>query len=203
MWSAALVAGGWLTGCASGAPDKASAETKKRTPIPSLEEFTTVGKPTKTIETPNGPVEIYDPLQDSEVRAAFGRIHDKGFNSPSEYYFFKVGNTADNNSWYLNNDVKLLFKARDKHYKNLVGHSCQKLETSSCGTTYNKIDNQDVKVIVTGAQSLCSLNNQTLLYSVDFFPIGERMLDSFNQRAPKMDYQLSNFFGSFCISKQP
>ena len=51
------------------------AETKQQTPIPSLEEFTTVGKPTKTIETPNGPVEIYDPTQDPEVIEEISSIY--------------------------------------------------------------------------------------------------------------------------------
>ncbi len=78
IWSAALAAGGWLAGCASDTPDKSIAETKQQTPIPSLEEFTTVGKPTKTIETPNGPVKVYDPARDLTVKAAFNIVYARG-----------------------------------------------------------------------------------------------------------------------------
>ena len=39
-----------------------------------IQSFTTEGKPTKTIETPWGPREVYDPMQDSEVKQAFRQI---------------------------------------------------------------------------------------------------------------------------------
>ncbi len=42
-----------------------------------LETFTTKGKPTKTIETPLGARELYDPTQDEDVRKAFKRIYDR------------------------------------------------------------------------------------------------------------------------------
>lgn len=71
-----------LVGCvdttdANDASTKPTEQTTKTT-IPSLENFTTIGKPTKTIQTPNGPVEIYDPTQDQEVRAAFHVIYSRG-----------------------------------------------------------------------------------------------------------------------------
>jgi len=77
MLSAALVAGGWLAGCATDAPDKASAETKQQTAIPSPEEFTMVGKPTRTIDTPMGPREIYDPAQDPDIVEKFRNVSGK------------------------------------------------------------------------------------------------------------------------------
>jgi len=52
------VAGGWLTGCASSTSDTASSETNQQTPIPSVEDFTTVVKPTKPIWTPWGPLDV-------------------------------------------------------------------------------------------------------------------------------------------------
>jgi len=61
-----------LAGCASG-----GATTAKLTEHATPAEFTTIGKPTKTIKTPNGPVEVYDPSQDSEVRAAFKKLYNK------------------------------------------------------------------------------------------------------------------------------
>ena len=52
-----------LTACS---PNAEQAEPKN---------FTTQGKPTKTFETPWGPKEIYDPVQDEEVRKAFERLY--------------------------------------------------------------------------------------------------------------------------------
>jgi len=40
----------------------------------SIESFTTAGKPTKTVQTPTGDVEVYDPTQDLEVIAAFDYV---------------------------------------------------------------------------------------------------------------------------------
>ena len=85
MWSVALVAGGWLAGCAGQragdvgpkTEDRAVKTTPAKVQIPSPDHFTTKGKPTKTIQTPNGPVEIYDPTQDPEVRAAFDMLYNK------------------------------------------------------------------------------------------------------------------------------
>ena len=39
--------------------------------LPELYDFTIEGKPTKTIETPWGPREVYDALQDEELRVIF------------------------------------------------------------------------------------------------------------------------------------
>ena len=42
------------------------------------ESFTTEGKPTKTIETPWGPREVYDPAQDEEILKAIEDIYQRG-----------------------------------------------------------------------------------------------------------------------------
>ena len=46
----------------------------KTTNLDTALVFTTEGKPTKTIETPWGQKEIYDPTQDEQVKAAFKKI---------------------------------------------------------------------------------------------------------------------------------
>lgn len=65
-----------MAGCAANI-NLPAAEAQSAPNSPDHTEFTTEGKPTKTIETPWGPREIYDPTQDEEVRAAFKRIYDK------------------------------------------------------------------------------------------------------------------------------
>ena len=60
----------------------AEAQAKAVSPDPTAEDFTTVGKPTKTIETPWGAREIYDPVQDEEV----AKIFSKWYNENSKTY---------------------------------------------------------------------------------------------------------------------
>jgi len=70
---AGLVLG--LLGCAAqdvAAPDtvdnaQVTTETTTEKPV----EFSTIGKPTKTIETPWGPREVYDPAKDKEIVSRF------------------------------------------------------------------------------------------------------------------------------------
>ncbi len=64
--------------CAAPTQRSQGANTKpiKTVTLPAAEDFSAVGKPTKTIETPWGAREVYDPAQDAEVRAAFYILHD-------------------------------------------------------------------------------------------------------------------------------
>jgi len=55
-------------------------------------EFTTEGKPTKTIETPWGPREVYDPTQDVEIKSIFKKWYEENQYSAKEY---KEHNQAD------------------------------------------------------------------------------------------------------------
>lgn len=45
--------------------------------LPELSDFTTEGKPTKTIETPWGPREVYDALQDQQLKKVFERWYSE------------------------------------------------------------------------------------------------------------------------------
>ena len=56
------------------ASDRSVSEHSETVP----ENFTTEGKPTKTIETPWGPKEIYDPSQDLEFREALDSVYKRG-----------------------------------------------------------------------------------------------------------------------------
>ena len=89
MWSAALVAGGWLAGCAQSEAEHKSSVVKQNNAQPvtpaNQSAFTTAGKPTKTIKTPNGPVEIYDPTKDVEVIQIFKKWYEDDRYSILDY----------------------------------------------------------------------------------------------------------------------
>ena len=65
-------------GCA-GEIDKQSSEQGE------VSEFTTKGKPTKIIETPWGPREVYDPLQDPQINQIFQRWYAQNKYNYAEY----------------------------------------------------------------------------------------------------------------------
>jgi len=58
-----------LTACAATTPTPEAP--------PSIENFTTEGKPTKTVQTPWGDKQVYDPVQDPEVIAAFNYVYQE------------------------------------------------------------------------------------------------------------------------------
>ena len=97
----------------------------------TCETFTTAGKPTKTIETPWGPKEIYDPVQDNEIIQAYSKIKKQNYNSIKELY-------ADGSSYdYANHDVELLFLAREIHHLDVMRSGCKRLISYECGTSRN------------------------------------------------------------------
>ena len=63
-----------LAACAASSPAPDTA--------PSIENFTTEGKPTKTVQTPWGDKQVYDPTQDTEVIAAFEYVYKELPNAP-------------------------------------------------------------------------------------------------------------------------
>ena len=56
-----------------------NAQTKSSEGIKDI-KFSTKGKPTKTLVTPNGSQEVYDPTQDPEIRKLFREIYDHNRN---------------------------------------------------------------------------------------------------------------------------
>lgn len=59
----------------------------------SVENFTTAGKPTKTVQTPWGDKQVYDPTQDPEVIAAFEYVYrtlpDTPENQREKFYEYQ------------------------------------------------------------------------------------------------------------------
>lgn len=90
-----------------------------------LRSFTTEGKSTKVIDTFGGPHEVYDPLQDADVRAAYERLFEDGTKIVRR-------NTIGTES----SDEAIVFFARDAYYKTIMAGGCNQLWTADCSTTY-------------------------------------------------------------------
>ena len=92
-----------LVGCVAAtgtSTEQASADDKVIASDVSVDAsagFITEGKPTKTIETPWGPREIYDPAQDEKFRAIFKNWFDVGFKGYDPYQLCPE-NLSDTNS---------------------------------------------------------------------------------------------------------
>jgi len=138
-----------LLGCAATdvtVPDivdnaQATTETTAENPV----EFSTKGKPTKTIETPWGPREIYDPASDNFFAAAVAKIFNTGtftYGDVSRYdgysdqtawfnfYSQKEGLDSNNREKYShpNSNVEYVKRARFTSYYDLLRLGCKKIE---------------------------------------------------------------------------
>jgi len=119
-----------LIGCES-----ANKPTNVDTPTVTVENFTTQGKPTKTVQTPWGEKEVYDPAQDPEIIEAFEyvkRTHQR-YGSIEKYDELK---TYD----------KLFETVRDIQYYDMGRTGCQEITRQACGVYFevfieNKIRN--------------------------------------------------------------
>ena len=110
-----------------------------QTEIP--ETFTTVGKPTKTIETPWGPREIYDPGQDQAVVKAIRSLYelsDTSFGEVARIVGFgnllRVGQSASDADTYTSTDryIKTIKTARRTHYYDMLRLGCRQAAEVPC-----------------------------------------------------------------------
>gem|GEM_PF-4351449 len=106
--------------------DRAAKQARAKVKIPDPDHFTTKGKPTKTIQTPNGPVRVYDPAKDPEVRAAFGRLYKNGTHIVNE-----------NSLRFPLSDEAVVLRARKKMYRDIVRQGCNVLMTADCNIFYH------------------------------------------------------------------
>ena len=153
----ALAACVLLVGCAVQRVEDRGRKTEDRTAktapdkvhIPNPDHFTTKGKPTKTIQTPNGPVEIYDPTQDPEVRAAFGRIYDNNNQIISTTFFPQTYGYAhrDGNRVY-GSDGQILLIARAKMARSLINaNACRAVIDATCTSKHVTRCNRNYNLI--------------------------------------------------------
>lgn len=85
--------------------------------------FTTEGKLTKTVETPWGLREVYDPLQDQSVQASFSNIFDYG---KLTFGLFGISSTINHPfDEAYRADVELLKAAKRTHVYDLMRLGCK------------------------------------------------------------------------------
>lgn len=129
---AAVISAAGFSACgASDAPpiEAGAAVAQASADALSPDSFTTEGKPTKTIETPWGPREVYDPVQDEAVRNAFKNVYDKKYETTNyrKYdYRLKLGDT----------DLNLLFQAKEIHHTDILRLGCYSLKTFEANISY-------------------------------------------------------------------
>ncbi len=121
--AAALSMSVTLAGCASPQAKTTKTETPTKTAETvsaetfTTETFTTEGKPTKTIETPWGPREIYDPAQDVAVMSSIEEIYESGaiaFGEVSRSYGYLETKESSNPA------VERIRLARLAHYYDMI-----------------------------------------------------------------------------------
>jgi len=180
-------------------PSSATIETEPRVKdfATILKNFTTVGKPTQTVETPNGPREIYDPTQDEEVRAAFTYIYNQ--NDPN--FRLVYGPKPDGVH------ASILYRAMVEQKNSYKSLSCQTLVTSQCGVWFTREckSDQSCKFVRNEANGrfFCNVGNARA-HDIRRFPIGEsaRIGESPLLAMPKrnLNDQMKNLFLVHCKS---
>jgi len=165
------------------------------------ETFTTEGKPTKTIETPWGPREVYDPLQDKDVRTAFEYIYKQ--NSP-EFRLVYISNSPRYTVAFNDKDssfgvnAEILHKAMLEQIKSYENLSCEVLETSLCSTQFVCSTLYPCRYHLHNYKPIkhsCSVGTKSA-YNIASFPIGEGS----RVQAPNKnsEEQLENLFLTDC-----
>ena len=139
-----------LLGCSNteSLSPQAKIETQAEVLKPTAaEEFTTKDKPTKTIETPWGPREVYDPTQDKKVMSSFLRLYNIG----DEIVEKQRGST-------LSNDAEIVYAAREKKFKSLLENGCAFITSNQCGS-YWSLDDEILTSCLEKEQTNCILQS--------------------------------------------
>ena len=230
----ALIACVLLAGCAGQlagdvgpkTEDRAVKTTPAKVQIPDPDHFTTKGKPTKTIQTPNGPVEIYDPTQDPEVRAAFERIYTQNNSN----YLYGGGGPLnrqmggidiDQIPETIRADVEVLYKALEGRRQQYLSLSCHIVSESDCGQWWQmttvcpkKITDHTClpRYTLASANSrvMCDVDGKTV-YRRSWHPIGTAFIDKslgvddydIKPENPNADKQFRNFYAATCSLWNP
>ena len=124
-----------LLGCANIESSSPVASNENAGAI-TVTQFTTYGKPTKMIETLSGSREIYDPLQDVDVTAAFQDIYNKNQYAitSSGQLLTNSGNTIQDRS------ATIIILARNVYLKAITAEQiCKTSVSSNCFTEYTNL----------------------------------------------------------------
>jgi len=175
-----------LTGCGN-------AQTENPDGIKNI-KFSAKGKPTKTLETPNGDQEVYDPTQDPEIRKLFKEIYD---------HFSKARRVQQLDLFRAGCESLIVPECGIETKPNKRNPICRKLDWGSPEFSKCEID---------GAGLPDKIEPQTLLYTertepcitdLEKKPIPVARIDEIGPKSTKMPYdkyedQLDGFFKAEC-----
>lgn len=167
--------------------------------------FTIKGKPTKTIETPMGPREVYDPVHDKNVRSAFEKI----YLSNKEGHLSYLIEQNKINPFYEPHQV--LRTALMNQRKDYFNQGCLIIQESVCGSRYEEQticdDGQCIKKVIIksgNSSDVCSFNGETV-FDRERHAIGGMFFSYINERHQLFDRmqtieaQLMNYFYTGCV----
>jgi len=100
----------------------------------TVENFTTQGKPTKTVQTPWGDKQVYDPTQDPEIIEAFEYVKQthQQYGPNAKYGELK---RYDN----------LFAQIRNIQYFDMGRLGCQKIQRPTCGYSNNDFSENQIR----------------------------------------------------------
>lgn len=194
----------FMAGCAGGqavdVQDGAAADDVAVKSAVAVDSFTTVGKPTKTIETVRGPREIYDPLQDRAVFEAFERIYKRSFAQTNNAETIQASE----------DDYIILNRALAARRATLQGGGCGTIKESQCGVWFKHLpEPYGLTKYEAGSRSQCLVGGDKT-YDRDMHPIGKdffklydkmrdrHMYPELNLQQFGLQQQFANFFQFEC-----
>lgn len=146
------------------------------------------GEPTKTMETPWGEKEIYDPTNDQDVISAFKRVKNKKYEKIKDLYRDGSGSEYE----FATDDLRLIFSSRNIHHLDVMRSGCKHLISFECGASWvgdykSTKDSCNVTSLMGRSQQACEMN----VYSLYLQSRANGCMINVSDR-PNIYYQLLN-----------
>ncbi len=162
---------------------------------PSIENFTTDGKPTKTVQTPWGDKQVYDPTQDAEVIAAYKyveKVHKKLGTSntneqlkPYKQWFAKIRRTQLHDMARLGCRIPIYPGCGEGVFENTISLNC------NINLGQSELNNCESQNLIQSNFDLVRAQDSPVCYA-DFKHIGSP------KREPLKSSNINDFFKSGC-----
>ncbi len=195
----AIAAMGLCSAVLSGCSVKTSADAASEPQATGVEQIevtvsnviTTVGKPTKTIETPWGPREIYDPSRDEKIISVYQGWYDGEFSFKSSSPRTKA----------------LLQKSSNIHTADYLRLGCMKVKWNVCGLNdyVFQTDCKNLHAFGDENYSSCEVGQYVRLRAVRYdqfsCPVSDSPVENMHgyKYEPTFDASLARYFDRECL----
>ena len=178
--------------------------------LPELSDFTTEGKPTKTIETPWGPREVYDATKDPEIVKVFNQIYNTPNSGLPISAKYEEGSA-------LHLAYKILEQASYQQRQSYEALYCKLLVDANCYVWWQKkpcltedgeftYENCKHELIASGsgAPAGCTISEKTVFTNwwhpigPNFFADGWDVFVYESREVPSREEQFENYFAIEC-----